>query len=73
MDSPLLLLAAGSVWILAELAPKGEQSDLLHIPFAPARVLWTLVLVIAALLEGAAMLGRDAVAEGVSDTSVYEP
>jgi TRAP-type C4-dicarboxylate transport system permease small subunit len=69
----LVLLAVGDGWILAELLPKHEQGDLLHLPIAPARALWTASLLIAAGLEAAAALRVSPAAAAISSTSVYEP
>jgi TRAP-type C4-dicarboxylate transport system permease small subunit len=53
----LFLIADG--WIAIELWPLGERSDLLGLPFAPARALWCLSMAFAAALAlGAAIRGR---------------
>jgi TRAP-type transport system small permease protein len=65
--------ASGDGWILAELLPRHEQGDLLHLPIAPARALWTASLLIAAALEAVAVFRAGDSAAILSGTSVYEP
>ena len=43
-------LAAGDIWVASELLPLDERSDLLHLPFAPARLLWSTCLAVCAIL-----------------------
>jgi TRAP-type C4-dicarboxylate transport system permease small subunit len=49
------LLCAGGLWVLADLWPQDERSDLLHLPFAPARVFWGLALALAAAVSLASL------------------
>ena len=51
-----LVLAVGDGWILVDLWPRHEQSDLLHLPYAPARALWCASLAISGVLALAAVL-----------------
>jgi TRAP-type transport system small permease protein len=44
----LLLLACGTGWIASDLWGGHEQSELLHIPYAPLRILCLVALVLAA-------------------------
>lgn len=40
-----ILLLTGGAWVAADLWPQDERSDLLRLPFAPARLLWAVALV----------------------------
>lgn len=44
----LLLLACGTGWIASDLWGAHEQSELLHVPYAPLRILCLLAMVLAA-------------------------
>lgn len=55
----LISLAAGSAWIASDLRGAHEQSELLHIPFAPLRVISCVALLMTAAAIGRAMLGRE--------------
>jgi TRAP-type C4-dicarboxylate transport system permease small subunit len=64
------LLCAGGLWVLADLWPLDERSDLLRLPFAPARVFWGLVLALAATVSLAGLFaapGAEAPVETASD------
>ena len=67
------LLAIGGLWVLADLLPKHEQGDLLHLPIAPARALWSASLLVAAGLEAVAALRATPQTAVISGTGVYEP
>ena len=45
----LLVMLAGSAWVLVLLLPLDERSDLLDLPIAPARFLWSAALLCSGL------------------------
>ena len=55
-------IVAGGAWVLADMWPGAEQSELLHIPFKPLRLLWLAALtgVILAVLYELRRVARDA-------------
>jgi TRAP-type C4-dicarboxylate transport system permease small subunit len=54
----LLMLAAGTAWIARDLWGEHEQSELLHIPFAPLRIACLVALVLAAAILVRGLFGR---------------
>ncbi|HWW20915.1 MAG TPA: TRAP transporter small permease subunit [Steroidobacteraceae bacterium] len=54
-----LLLAAGQLWITSDLWHAHEDSDVLHIPFAPLRVLCVVGVLLAALIVSRRMIRPD--------------
>lgn len=53
-----LLVAAGSAWVMIELWPGHEQTELLHIPIKWLRLVWTVFAVLIAGLFLRTALGR---------------
>jgi TRAP-type C4-dicarboxylate transport system permease small subunit len=49
----LLVMLTGSAWVFILLLPLDERSDLLGLPIAPARFLWSAALLIAVCLTAA--------------------
>ncbi|MGZ8347069.1 MAG: TRAP transporter small permease, partial [Allosphingosinicella sp.] len=37
-------IIAGGIWVLADMWPGAEQSELLHLPYKPLRLLWLVAL-----------------------------
>jgi TRAP-type C4-dicarboxylate transport system permease small subunit len=52
------VLALGSGWMLADTWSLDERTDVLNLPLAPARIVWTAALVIVALLFVARAIGK---------------
>ena len=67
------ILLAGDAWILVDLWPLDERSDLLGLPFAPARLLWCLSLAFAAALALAAAIRPQPAASALAGEPVHEP
>jgi TRAP-type C4-dicarboxylate transport system permease small subunit len=44
------LLAAGSAWLLGDTWPLDERSDVLNLPIAPARIVWTGALLLTSAI-----------------------
>jgi TRAP-type C4-dicarboxylate transport system permease small subunit len=52
----LIAVLTGSLWVLIELMHLDERSDLLRLPFAPARMLWCLSLALTAAVTAAGLI-----------------
>ena len=51
-------LLFGGTWVLKDLWPQDERSDLLRLPFAPARMVWCLALALSALASLLTLFAR---------------
>ena len=54
----LLVMLTGSAWVFILLLPLDERSDLLGLPIAPARFLWSAALLIAVCLTAAGRVAQ---------------
>jgi TRAP-type C4-dicarboxylate transport system permease small subunit len=51
-------LLVGNLWVFSDLLPLEERSDLLHLPFAPARAFFCVALALCAILALVHMISR---------------
>jgi TRAP-type C4-dicarboxylate transport system permease small subunit len=51
-------LLIGGLWVAIDLWPMDERSDLLRLPFAPARFVWCLALLLCALVSLVGLFAR---------------